>query len=150
MEMKDMIERLSQLRHLKREVDELSQRIGELEERAMGGSARPMGMLRSGRLDDRVARAAASLADLRDRMARRRLDCLEELGRLYAFIDDLPDSQLRQIFAARYIDGLSWQNVAWRIGETDEQVPRRLHNRALRKKIAENTKFDEKDENFLL
>mgnify|MGYP001625677479 FL=1 len=77
MEMKDMIERLSQLRHLKREVDELSQRIGELEERAMGGSARPMGMLRSGRLDDRVARAAASLADLRDRMARRRLDCLE-------------------------------------------------------------------------
>ena len=150
MEMKDMIERLSQLRHLKREVDELSQRIGELEERAMGGSARPMGMLRSGRLDDRVARAAASLADLRDRMARRRLDCLEELGRLYAFIDDLPDSQLRQIFAARYIDGLSWQNVAWRIGETDEQVPRLLHNRALRKKIAENTKFDEKDENFLL
>ena len=150
MEMKDMIERLSQLRHLKREVDELSQRIGELEERAMGGSARPMGMLRSGRLDDRVARAAASLADLRDRMARRRLDCMEELGRLYAFIDDLPDSQLRQIFAARYIDGLSWQNVARRIGETDEQVPRRLHNRALRKKIAENTKFDEKDENFLL
>lgn len=150
MEMKDMIERLSQLRHLKREVDELSQRIGELEERAMGGSARPMGMLRSGRLDDRVARAAASLADLRDRMARRRLDCMEELGRLYAFIDDLPDSQLRQIFAARYIDGLSWQNVARRIGETDEQVPRRLHNRALRKKIAENTKFDEKDENNLL
>ena len=150
MEMKDMIERLSQLRHLKREVDELSQRIGELEERAMGGSARPMGMLRSGRLDDRVARAAASLADLRDRMARRRLDCLEELGRLYAFIDDLPDSQLRQIFAARYIDGLSWQNVARRIGETDEQVPRRLHNRALRKKIADMAKFDEKDENNLL
>ncbi len=150
MEMKDMIERLSQLRHLKREVDELSQRIGELEERAMGGSARPMGMLRSGRLDDRVARAAASLADLRDRMARRRLDCLEELGRLYAFIDDLPNSQLRQIFAARYIDGLSWQNVARRIGETDEQVPRRLHNRALRKKIAEMAKFDEKDENNLL
>lgn len=150
MEMKDMIERLSQLRHLKREVDELSQRIGELEERAMGGSARPMGMLRSGRLDDRVARAAASLADLRDRMARRRLDCLEELGRLYAFIDDLPDSQLRQIFAARYIDGLSWQNVARRIGETDEQVPRRLHNRVLRKKIAEMAKFDEKDENNLL
>ena len=150
MEMKDMIERLSQLRHLKREVDELSQRIGELEERAMGGSARPMGMLRSGRLDDRVARAAASLADLRDRMARRRLDCLEELGRLYAFIDDLPDSQLRQIFAARYIDGLSWQNAARRIGETDEQVPRRLHNRALRKKIAEMAKFDEKDENNLL
>ena len=127
MEMKDMIERLSQLRHLKREVDELSQRIGELEERAMGGSARPMGMLRSGRLD-----------------------CMEELGRLYAFIDDLPDSQLRQIFAARYIDGLSWQNVARRIGETDEQVPRRLHNRALRKKIAEMAKFDEKDENNLL
>lgn len=150
MEIRDIAARLGQLQHLRREVDELSQRIAAVEEMAAGGSPRLTGLPRGGQRDDRVARAAASLADLRARMARRRLDCMEELGRLYAFIDDLPDSQLRQIFSARYIDGLSWQNVAWQVGEMDEQVPRRLHNRYLRKKICENAKFDEKDEENLL
>ena len=103
-------------------------------------------MPRSRRIDDRVARAAACIADLRDRMEARRLDCMEELGRLYAFIDDADDSLIRQILAARYIDGLSWQRIAMRIDEGDEQVPRRLHNRYLQKKIAEGLKFDENDE----
>ena len=138
MEMKEMMDRLSALRHLKREIDDLSQRIGRLEAMAAGRGARLEGVVRGARQDDRVACVAASLADLRERMARRRADCLEELAQLYAFIDDLPDSQLRLIFSARYIDGLSWQNVAFRIGETDEQVPRRLHNRFLRKKAAES------------
>lgn len=132
--MKELVERLNQLRYLKREVDELSQRIAQLELEAQGGSGRISGMPRSHRLDDRVAQAAASIADLRDRMEARRLDCMVELGRLYAFIDDADDSLIRQILAARYIDGLSWQRIAMRIGEGDEQVPRRLHNRYLQKK----------------
>ena len=144
--MKDLVERLSRLRHLKREVDELSQRIAELELEAQGGSGRITGLPRSRRTDDRVARAAACIADLRDRMEARRLDCMEELGRLYAFIDDVDDSLIRQILAARYIDGLSWQHIAIRIGEGDEQVPRRLHNRFLQKKALEKSKFDENDE----
>ena len=144
--MKELVERLNQLRYLKREVDELSQRIAQLELEAQGGSGRISGMPRSHRLDDRVAQAAASIADLRDRMEERRLDCMVELGRLYAFIDDADDSLIRQILAARYIDGLSWQRIAMRIDEGDEQVPRRLHNRYLQKKIAEGLKFDENDE----
>ena len=144
--MKELVERLNQLRYLKREVDELSQRIAQLELEAQGGSGRISGMPRSRRLDDRVAQAAACIADLRDRMEARRLDCMMELGRLYAFIDDADDSLIRQILAARYIDGLSWQRIAMRIGEGDEQVPRRLHNRYLQKKIAEGLKFDENDE----
>ena len=144
--MKELVERLNQLRYLKREVDELSQRIAQLELEAQGGSGRISGMPRSHRLDDRVAQAAASIADLRDRMESRRLDCMVELGRLYAFIDDADDSLIRQILAARYIDGLSWQRIAMRIDEGDEQVPRRLHNRYLQKKIAEGLKFDENDE----
>ena len=141
--MKELVERLNQLRYLKREVDELSQRIAQLELEAQDGSGRISGLPRSRRLDDRVARAAACIADLRDRMEARRLDCMVELGRLYAFIDDADDSLIRQILAARYIDGLSWQRIAMRIGEGDEQVPRRLHYRYLQKKIAEGLKFDE-------
>ena len=38
--MKELVERLNQLRYLKREVDELSQRIAQLELEAQGGSGR--------------------------------------------------------------------------------------------------------------
>ena len=146
MDKRDWVARLSQLGCLKREVDELSQRIARLETEAMGGVGRITGMPGARRTADRTAEFAVRLAEVRGRMERRRLDCMEELGRLYAFIDDADDSLIRQILAARYIDGLSWQRIAMRIDEGDEQVPRRLHNRYLQKKIAEGLKFDENDE----
>ena len=105
--MKHMVNRLSQLTYLKREVDELSQRIGELELAAQGGVGRISGLPGSGRRSDRMAECALKLVELRERLEARRMDCMEELARLYAFIDDLPDSRLRLIFAARYVDNLS-------------------------------------------
>lgn len=150
MEMKDWVRRLSQLRALKREVDDLSQRIAQLELEAQGGTSRISGLPRGSGRVDRMAEMVVKIEGISDRMERRRLSCMEELGRLYAFIDGTDDSQLRLILSARYIDGLSWQGVAWRIGETDEQVPRRLHNRFLQQKISENAKFDENDEETVL
>ena len=150
MEMKDWVRRLSQLNALKREVDDLSQRIAQLELEAQGGASRLSGLPRGSGRVDRLADLVVKIEGVRDRMERRRLDCMEELGRLYDFIDHVDNSQLRQILSARYIDGLSWQDVAWRIGETDEQVPRRMHNRFLQQKISENAKFDENDEEKVL
>lgn len=118
----EQVRRLSQLRDMRCEVDELSQRIARLE------------IARRGRVGAPGAEAAWSgLEDARSRMEERRLSCMEELGRLYAFIDDIPDSRLRRIFAFRYIDGLTWLQVAFRIGEHDEQYPRKLHNAYLKK-----------------
>ena len=107
----ELVRRLSQLRDMRREVDELSQRIGRLELEARGRAVAP------------------GLERARGMMEERRWACMEELGRLYAFIDAIPDSRLRRIFSFRYIDGLTWLQVAFKIGEHDEQYPRRLHNR---------------------
>jgi len=139
MEFREKVRRLEQLKSLRQEVDDLSQRIAELELAAQGGAGRVTGMPRGGRKADRIAECAVKIADLRDKMDDRRMDCMEELARLYDFIDDIPDSLTRQIFSLRYIDGLSWQQVAFGIGESDEQFPRRVHNRYLRK-------LDENDE----
>lgn len=69
------------------------------------------------------------------KMDARRLERMEELGRLYAFIDDIPNARLRLIFSLRYLDGLTWQQIAFKIGEYDEQIPRRLHNQALKRML---------------
>lgn len=55
------------------------------------------------------------------------------------FIDSISDSLTRRIFEYRYIYGnkiMSWQKVAFKIGERDESYPRRIHNKFL--KLAEN------------
>ena len=120
MQKNELVKRLSQLKDMKREVDELSQRIAQIELKQHGRNLAP---------GPASERARAGLEDARSRMESRRCACMEELGRLYAFIDDIPDSRLRRIFSFRYLEGLTWLQIAFRIGECDEQVPRRAHDR---------------------
>lgn len=133
MRKEDWVKRLSQLRSLKREVNELSQRIATLENEARGGVSRFSRLPRGSAAEDHMAECAVRLSEMRDRLTEKRLACMEELGRLYAMIDDVDDSLTRRVLSFRYIDGLSWQVIAFRIGESDEQVPRRIHNRYLAK-----------------
>ena len=128
-----MVEWLSQVTALKREIDDLSQRIAALEWEARGCRGRISGLSHP-RAETESAIAAKAEA-LRAKMDARRLERMEELGRLYAFIDDIPNARLRLIFSLRYLDGLTWQQIAFKIGEYDEQIPRRLHNQALKRML---------------
>lgn len=131
MQKNELVKRLSQLRDMKREVNELSQRIAQIELAQRGRISAP---------GPAVERALAGLEDARSRMESRRLACMEELGRLYAFIDDIPDSRLRRIFSFRYLDGLTWLQIAFKTGDYDEQAPRKAHDRFI-KEIAGEISF---------
>ena len=124
MDVKGKIEQLKQLRYLKGEVILLTQRLERLETEITGNTRcrwRGRATLEYG----------AQLVALRDALAARRATCMAQLGALHRYIDSIDDSMMRQIMAGRYVDGLSWKEVAARIGERDEQYPRRLHNRFL-------------------
>jgi len=124
LDVKEKIEQLKQLRYLKGEVILLTQRIERLEAEITGNARcrwRGRAALEHG----------AQLATLRDALAARRATCMAQLIALHRYIDAIDDSRMRQIMAGRYVDGLSWKEVAARIGERDEQYPRRLHNRFL-------------------
>ena len=133
MEFKDMVEWLSQVTALKREIDDLSQRIAALEWEARGCRGRISGLPHPRAETESAIAAKAEV--LRAKMDARRLERMEELGRLYAFIDDISNARLRLIFSLRYLDGLTWQQIAFKIGEYDEQIPRRLHNQALKRML---------------
>ena len=62
---------------------------------------------------------------------RRKDKANELLARIEEFIGKIEDSELRQIFQMRYIDGLTWQRVAEEMGEGGEQYPRKKHDRYL-------------------
>ena len=124
MDVRAKIEQLKQLRYLKGEVMLLTQRIERLEAEITANTRcrwRGRATLEHG----------TQLIALRDTLAARRAACMAQLVALHRYIDDIEDSRMRQIMAGRYIDGLSWKEVAARINERDEQYPRRLHNRFL-------------------
>ena len=59
--------------------------------------------------------------------------CARLLGELQDYINSIDDSEMRQIFKMHYINGWTWQKIAFRIDSTDESYPRKKHAKYLKK-----------------
>ena len=129
---------LSQLYYLNREIEEQQRRLQELEALATSCTSHITGMPKAQGVVDRLAGYVAEIADLRSLIDLNIKKCFFELNRLNRFINGIEDSQMRLILSLRYINGLSWQQIAFSIGEYDEQYPRRKHNAFLRTQVDEN------------
>ena len=110
------IKELSQLYHLRREVEMDRQRLAALEEQALPGAQRLSGLPGSSRGQDKLGEMAAEIADLRAVIEQKLKRCLAEQQRLEAYIAGIEDSFVRQIFTCRFVEGLSWRQVADKVG----------------------------------
>ena len=136
---------LSQLYHLNREIRQQRKRLEELEAIAESSTAKITGMPFGTDVSDKIGNYAAEIADLKAIIELNLQRCWYELNKLNRYINSIDDSLMRQILTYRYINGLTWQQIAYNIGEHDEQYPRKLHNKFLK-----NNKVDEKDEKIML
>ena len=112
------LKELSQLYWLNKEITRDEQRLAELESSAYSAkipnlTGTPGGVVTTG---SAVERNAMALADLRSTIEAKRERCILERNRLESYIADIPDSLTRQIFTLRFVDGLSWWNVARGVG----------------------------------
>lgn len=123
---------LSQLYWLNREIEEQQRRLSELESLATSCTNLITGMPRSTDVNDLMAKYTAEIADLRGLIDLNLRKCFYELDRLNRYINTIEDSLMRQILSLRYVNGLSWKEVACSIGggNTDDSV-RMMHNRFL-------------------
>ena len=124
---------LSQLYYLKKEIKEQQRRIAELEALAINCSTKITGLPTGTGISDKIGNYAAQIADLKALLDLNLKKCFYELNRIDRFIQSVEDSQIRIILTLRYIQGLSWQKIAYAIGEHDEQYPRRKHNNFIEK-----------------
>ena len=124
---------LSQLYYLNREIEEQQRRLQELEDLATSCTSHITGMPRGTDWPDKIAKYAAEIADLKSLLDLNLKKCFYELNRLNRFIASVEDSEMRLIFALRYVNGLSWEQVAASINvcATEDSV-RMRHNRYLR------------------
>lgn len=116
---------LSQLYWLRREIEEDRRRLDELEAIAASpASPRYDGMPHAPGAGDGMARMAAEIADLKAIISAKQQLCVHECKRLARYISSIPDSRTRLIFAFRFMEGLSWRQIAVRVGggNTEDSV----------------------------
>ncbi|QHI71478.1 DUF1492 domain-containing protein [Aminipila terrae] len=121
---------LSQLYDLNREIEQQQNRLGELESVLQGKSVRVAGIPLS--LDKEVSGCKSEILDLKELISLNMEKCWHEIKKINRFIDSVEDSKMRQILRLRYINGLTWQQIAFSIGEFDESYPRQKHNTFLK------------------
>ena len=110
---------LSQLYYLRKEIKNDEARLLDLETAAAACTANYGGSTGSptaGSHSDRTGDYAAAIADIRDIIAEKRLNCLQEQLRLEKYIAGVEDSVVRLAMTCRFVSGLSWQKVARRMG----------------------------------
>lgn len=119
-------ERLGQLRALNREIEQQQKLLHQLQDICQG---KPMRLEGLPCLSPEQARQQylPQLRELEGRIRQNLDQCLRELAWLEQTIAQVGDSQMRQVLSLRYISGLTWRQVAFRMGGFDEQVPRKLH-----------------------
>ncbi len=126
------IKELSQLYWLNKEIAQHEERLEALYAKASCTTPVLTGMPRAPGVSDRVGRYAVDIAHWQERLEDAKLRRIEERDRLMAYIETILDSQMRQIFMMRFVDGQTWDHIAEVLGSTPGSVKRRVF-----RKIAE-------------
>ncbi|HHW03398.1 MAG TPA: hypothetical protein GXX35_11440 [Thermoanaerobacterales bacterium] len=127
-------ELLQQYTDLQAEIKDLEDRIRKLENQAdkiecdsvTGSDNNFPYTLRTFHIEGYSYKKQRRLSRLKKLLSKRKEKCEEMKLRIEEFINNIPDSKTRRVFQYRYIDGLSWQMIARRIGKHDESYPRKI------------------------
>lgn len=110
------IKELSQLYWLNKEIERDNERLRQLELLSQPQAMKITGLPRGNMTSDKVGRYAAEIADLRGIIQAKITQCIYERARLERYIADVPDSLTRQIMTLRFVNGLTWRQVAACVG----------------------------------
>ena len=124
---------LSQLYYLKREIKEQQKRIKELEAAATSCSSKIDGLPSGEGINDKIGNYAVQIADLKSLLDLNLKKCFYEFNRLNRYIQSVEDSQMRMILTLRYVNGLTWRQIAKSMGVAgDGSTERKKHDRILK------------------
>jgi len=102
---------LNQLLAINKEITRLKRRKEELRTFAEGSGGQVTGLPHVQGKTDRTG-TAADMADIQTIIDRQISQTIEEYKKLSEFIEGIHDSSLRQIFSLRFLDCMTWPEVA--------------------------------------
>ncbi len=125
---------LSQYSDLKKEIPKLEKRIEKLERQSsMASDVVQNGYKRHAVIYGYDVIRVNKLQKLKDILEIRKAKAIIQQIEIEDYINNIKDSELRQIFEHRYIDGMDWYQVAVVMNMTGESVPRKRVERYLEK-----------------
>ena len=110
------IKELSQYYYLRREITGYREKIAGLEAKATDISAKITGMPHASATGDKIGRLATEAEYYRDILLKRMEYCNAELLKLTEYIAGCDDSLIRQILTYRFVECMSWGQVAVKVG----------------------------------
>lgn len=118
---------LSQLYYLKKEIEHDRQRLAELRSDLLSPKSPSYdGMPKSPNPDPSMERRIAQIADL-EAMIQAKIDrCVDERQKLELYIAEIPDSLTRQIFTLRFINGMTWPQIAYSVGGNNTEASAKM------------------------
>jgi DNA-directed RNA polymerase specialized sigma24 family protein len=129
---------LTQYTDLQAEIKDLEKRIKKLEnfkvehDKVTGSENEFPYIKRSFKIEGYNIQDIDRLNELKELLIDRKNQCEEFKLQIEKFISNIPDSRTRRVFQYRYIDGLSWLQIARRIGKYEESYPRKvIHDKYL-------------------
>lgn len=111
------VKELSQLYYLNREIESDQKELEELEAKIGPRVQQLTGMPHGSNIGNPEERMAIEIADLKAIIAAKQIQCIHERNRLERFISGVEESRLRMAFRFRFINGLSWRQVAAHLGD---------------------------------
>jgi vacuolar-type H+-ATPase subunit I/STV1 len=123
---------LTQYTDLQAEIKDLEKRIDKLSnfkvehDKVTGSNSEFPYQPRSFTIEGYNIQDVDRLNTVKSLLVDRKEKCEDMKIEIEKFISSIPDSKTRRVFQYRYIDGLSWQAIAYRIGKYDESYPRKL------------------------
>lgn len=131
-----------------RQLEAARESLLDLEEAAVPGAKVLTGMPRAPGVRDRVGSIAIAIADTKDAIAELEREVEATKKEIEALIQTIPAVDLRTLFRLRFLQLLSWEDIAeifrWRY---DEATLRRRVERYMKKNYPENHKNEEENEN---
>lgn len=138
------LQELYSLYYIKKEIEAYKLKIEELQAMAESITQKVTGMPSGGNVSDKVGNAVVAIITYKEMLAQAIQRDIELSMKINQYILTVEDVQLRQIMFLRFIEHLTWREVAMRIGggNTEDGVRKRC-NRYVRQqeKMQKNNKL---------
>lgn len=105
-------EELNEIYWLNKEIEDLENRLQELEEEDGLKASSFNETIKSNSNQSIVERVALKKVELQNQLYQNKLLILEEKSKIESFIEKIPNSKLRTIVRLRNIDLLTWEEIA--------------------------------------
>lgn len=127
------LKELSQLYYLNKEIKTDKERLETLRAKVTSVSGVTVSdMPKGNNQDNQLEKHIAEIVDLEAIISAKLTQCMHERNRLERYISEIPDSLTRQIFTLRFINGLSWVQVAHSLGGITSDAARMICNRYIK------------------